>query len=92
MTDTLTWRVGDIRITRIQEWEGPGLEMLVPDATPENLAGIDWIAPFVDERGGHVTADRAPVERRDVLARPRDDELLMQRIKAALDPHSVFAD
>lgn len=52
MTDTLTWRVGDIRITRIQEWEGPGLEMLVPDATPENLAGIDWIGPFVDERGG----------------------------------------
>lgn len=51
MTGPLTWQVGDVRITRIQEWEGPGLEMLVPSATVENLAPLDWVDPFVDHRG-----------------------------------------
>jgi len=53
MTDTsvLRWQVGDIRITRIQEWEGPGLQMLVPDASVENLEQIDWVGPFVDHKG-----------------------------------------
>ena len=51
MTDVVRWQVGDIRITRVQEWEGPGLQMLVPDASVENLAEIDWIGPYVDHKG-----------------------------------------
>jgi glyoxylase-like metal-dependent hydrolase (beta-lactamase superfamily II) len=51
MTQLLRWQIGDIRITRVQEWEAGGMGFILPDATRENLAGIDWIAPFVDERG-----------------------------------------
>jgi len=47
----LRWQIGDVRITRIQELEAPGLKWLLPDATPENLAGIDWIGPFVADDG-----------------------------------------
>lgn len=51
MTQLHRWQIGDIRITRVQEWEAGGMGFILPDATRENLAGIDWIAPFVDERG-----------------------------------------
>ena len=51
MSEPVRWQVGDISITRVQEWEGPGLQMLVPDASVENLAEIDWIGPFVDHKG-----------------------------------------
>jgi glyoxylase-like metal-dependent hydrolase (beta-lactamase superfamily II) len=47
----LRWQIGDVRVTRIQELEAPGLKWLLPDATKENLAGIDWIGPYVDANG-----------------------------------------
>ncbi len=47
----LCWQVGDVRITRVQELEAPGLRWLLPDATPENLARIDWIGPFLGAGG-----------------------------------------
>jgi glyoxylase-like metal-dependent hydrolase (beta-lactamase superfamily II) len=48
----LSWQVGEVRITRIQEIEAPGMDFVLPDATPENLAQIPWMAPhFVDARG-----------------------------------------
>lgn len=47
----LRWQIGDVRITRVQELELPGLKWLLPDATAENLKQIDWIGPFVDENG-----------------------------------------
>ena len=50
----LRWQIGDVRITRIQEFEAPGMKFLLPDATAENLAGIDWIAPWVDAQGEAV--------------------------------------
>jgi glyoxylase-like metal-dependent hydrolase (beta-lactamase superfamily II) len=56
MTTLLRWQVGDVRITRVQEWEGAGMRFLLPDATPENLAGIDWIGPYVDARGEAVAS------------------------------------
>ena len=52
MSDFLSWQVGDVRITRIQESEESGLEWVLKDATPENLKKIDWLAPhFIDEKG-----------------------------------------
>jgi len=45
------WQIGDVRITRVQELEAPGMRFLLPDATRENLAEIDWIAPYVNARG-----------------------------------------
>ncbi len=54
MSRFLTWQVGDVRITRVQEFEAPGIGFLLPDATRENLAEIDWIVPFVNEQGDAV--------------------------------------
>ncbi len=46
----LSWTVGDVRITRIQEIEEPGLEWVVAQASPDNLRTIPWLAPhFVDD-------------------------------------------
>lgn len=52
MGDFLSWQVGDVRITRIQESEERGIEWVLADATPENLKAIPWLAPhFVDADG-----------------------------------------
>ncbi len=55
----LEWKVGDVRITRIQELEAPGLGWLLPDATPENLARIDWIGPFLSADGDALASVHA---------------------------------
>lgn len=54
VTQFLNWQVGDIRITRVQEFEAPGIGFLLPEATRENLAEIGWIGPYVDARGEAV--------------------------------------
>ncbi|HYL37901.1 MAG TPA: MBL fold metallo-hydrolase [Bryobacteraceae bacterium] len=42
--------MGDVRVTRVVELEMPGLTFVLPDATPENLRLIGWLAPhFVSE-------------------------------------------
>ena len=56
------WQIGDVRITRVQELEAPGLHWLLPDAIPENLKTIPWLAPdFVDERGEALASVHALV-------------------------------
>ena len=46
----LKWQVGDVRITRVVELTTASLgPYLLPQATPEALSGLPWIAPFVDE-------------------------------------------
>ncbi len=57
----LRWQIGDVRITRVQELEAPGLSWLLPDATVEKLKGIDWIGPFVDADGKPVASVHALV-------------------------------
>jgi glyoxylase-like metal-dependent hydrolase (beta-lactamase superfamily II) len=47
----LRWQVGDIKITRVQEMEAPGMRFILPDATVENLGTIPWIDPYVDSTG-----------------------------------------
>ena len=45
----LSWTVGDVRITRVQEIEESGLEWVVAQASPANLRKLPWLAPhFVD--------------------------------------------
>jgi glyoxylase-like metal-dependent hydrolase (beta-lactamase superfamily II) len=51
MSSLLRWQIGDVKITRVQKWEAGGMGFILPEATPENLAGVDWIDPFVDEKG-----------------------------------------
>ena len=41
MRSVRTWKIGDVKITRVQEYEGSGISWIVPEAIPENLAKID---------------------------------------------------
>jgi glyoxylase-like metal-dependent hydrolase (beta-lactamase superfamily II) len=49
----LTWQVGEVKITRILELEAiGGSRFILPQATPEVVQQIGWLAPhFADEQG-----------------------------------------
>jgi glyoxylase-like metal-dependent hydrolase (beta-lactamase superfamily II) len=49
----LTWRIGDVKITRIVELEAVGgSKFILPQATREAVAEIGWLQPhFADETG-----------------------------------------
>jgi glyoxylase-like metal-dependent hydrolase (beta-lactamase superfamily II) len=49
----LTWRIGEVTITRILELEAiGGSRFILPQATPEVIRDIGWLAPhFADETG-----------------------------------------
>jgi glyoxylase-like metal-dependent hydrolase (beta-lactamase superfamily II) len=61
MTELLRWQVGDVRITRVQELEAPGMRFIVPQATAANLAGIPWLTPFLADTGEAVGSVHALV-------------------------------
>ncbi len=48
-----SWRIGDVRITRIVEIESTGgSRFILPDATPEAVQPHRWLHPhFIDDRG-----------------------------------------
>lgn len=53
------WRVGDVTITRIIETEDASMSaaIMLPDATPANLAAIEWLKPnFVTEQGQLISS------------------------------------
>lgn len=54
MAKLLRWQVGDVRITRVQELEAPGMRFIIPNATIDNLAGIPWLTPFLAPNGDAV--------------------------------------
>ena len=45
------WTIGDVTITRIVESTFEGLEVFLPDATPEAVLAIDWLRPFLTPEG-----------------------------------------
>jgi glyoxylase-like metal-dependent hydrolase (beta-lactamase superfamily II) len=49
----LSWRIGDVKVTRVVELEATGgTKFLLPQATYDEVLGIDWLHPhFCDERG-----------------------------------------
>ena len=52
MSDFLSWQVGEVHVTRIQESQESGMTWVLGDAVPENLKPIGWLAPhFIDEVG-----------------------------------------
>lgn len=51
MDKLLHWQVGDVRITRLQDLQAPGMRFIVPEASVENLAGIPWLTPFLADNG-----------------------------------------
>jgi glyoxylase-like metal-dependent hydrolase (beta-lactamase superfamily II) len=54
VSELLQWQVGNVRITRVQELEAPGMRFIVPQATIDNLAEIPWLTPFLSETGDAV--------------------------------------
>ena len=50
---TTRWQIGDVRVTKIVEEDAPVPgPFVLPDAVPEKLAEISWLAPhFVTDRG-----------------------------------------
>ena len=79
-----------------------GTDMFLDFGCGRILAGFDvmpddtW-GPLCDlgaQLGGHLMMDKAPIafkEKNDVFGKRRQEWKIMHRIKAALDPHSVFA-
>ena len=62
----------------------------------ENLQNGMWgrLCELANQLGGHIVMEKAPVEfkqHHDVFGRPRPEWKVMHRIKAALDPHHIFA-
>jgi glyoxylase-like metal-dependent hydrolase (beta-lactamase superfamily II) len=56
----LQWKIGEVTVTRVVELEAPGLSFVLPDAVPENLKAIHWLAPhFVDVAGEAVASIQA---------------------------------
>lgn len=56
------WQIGEVTITRIVELELPGLSFVLPDAIPENLKSIEWLAPhFVTEEWEPIASIHALV-------------------------------
>ncbi len=46
--ELMRWRIGDVRITRLVELTSATIgNYILPQANPDNIAAIDWIAPFV---------------------------------------------
>lgn len=45
----LTWQIGDVKITQIVELTTASIgPHLLPQATPDVLASVEWLAPFID--------------------------------------------
>jgi FAD/FMN-containing dehydrogenase len=62
----------------------------------ENMPDGMWgrLCDLANQLDGHVIMEKAPVEfkqHNDVFGRPRPEWKVMHRIKAALDPHHIFA-
>ena len=58
----LVWKIGDVRVTQIVELTTASLgPYLLPQATPEVLARIPWMGPFVDDQGRPVLSIHALV-------------------------------
>lgn len=46
----LQWKIGDIKISQLVEMTLAGAHVIMPDATPENLAEMTWLKPhFVNQ-------------------------------------------
>jgi glyoxylase-like metal-dependent hydrolase (beta-lactamase superfamily II) len=53
------WQIGDVSITRIIETEDQSMtaEVMVPEATPENVLPIGWLQPhFIDTNGNLISS------------------------------------
>jgi glyoxylase-like metal-dependent hydrolase (beta-lactamase superfamily II) len=58
----LRWQIGEVAITQIVELTTASLgSYLLPQAVPEVLREVDWLRPFLDERGRIVLSVHALV-------------------------------
>ena len=48
----LRWKIGNVRVTRVVDDTISSVgHLLLPQATPESMRPIPWLAPFLDEQG-----------------------------------------
>ncbi len=92
----LTWRIGDVTITRIVELEVTGgSRFILPDATRDAVLPIDWLCPhFADEDGRlrmsiHALVAATPT-RRIVVDTCLGNDKQGRRIPAWNDLHGPF--
>ena len=92
----LTWRIGDVTITRIVELEVTGgSRFILPDATRDAVLPIDWLRPhFADEDGRlrmsiHALVVETPT-RRIVVDTCLGNDKQGRRIPAWNDLHGPF--
>ena len=58
----LKWQIGDVTVTQIVELTTASLgPHLLPQATPEKMQAVPWLAPFIDERGRIILSMHALV-------------------------------
>ncbi len=93
---TLTWRIGDVTVTRVPELEVTGgSRFLLPDATPEAVRSIPWLCPhFADETGRlrmsiHALVIATPA-RRILVDTCLGNDKQSRRIPAWNDRHGPF--
>jgi hypothetical protein len=85
------WRVGDVTITRIIETEDASMSaaIMLPDATPANLAAIGWAEAALRHRRGTTHQQRALAAGRKLWSAHRHRYLPRQRQgadRAAVEP------
>jgi len=62
----LSWQIGEVRVTRLVELTTASLgPHLLPQATPEMLQPVPWLAPFLDEQGRLVLSMHALIVEAD---------------------------
>lgn len=58
----LSWKIGDVSVTRIMEVELPGLQFILPKAIPKNILPIPWLFPhFATPEGDPIASIHALV-------------------------------
>ena len=58
----LKWQIGDVTVTQIVELTTASLgPHLLPQATPERMQAVPWLAPFIDEKGRIILSMHALV-------------------------------
>ncbi len=54
---SLSWRIGDVKVSTVVEVQAPGLQFVLPEATPEACSRIPWLFPhFVTPQGDPIAA------------------------------------
>ena len=49
-----SWKIGDVKVTKILESEGPSPYPMIPEATPEAVLPMKWLPPGLLTENGDL--------------------------------------